>query len=124
MIAGAASAAIEIATIKRQKFAKGGEVKGALHSSGGVPIEAEGGEYVVNRNSTSKHKLLLEAINEDDQVKLMIAMNRDKAVKKHVSDPMLTKIYEQLKKQPVYGETPEYYLIHQGNKTIKLRKHE
>ena len=32
---------------------KGGLLRGPRHSGGGVPIEAEGGEYVLNRNATA-----------------------------------------------------------------------
>ena len=35
------------------KMEKGGLLTGPRHSGGGVPIEAEGGEYVLNRNATA-----------------------------------------------------------------------
>lgn len=47
------------------KYEKGGWINGNRHSQGGVHIEAEGGEYVINRNSALKHKTLIEAINKD-----------------------------------------------------------
>lgn len=47
------------------KYEKGGWVNGNRHSQGGVHIEAEGGEFVINRNSALKHKTLIEAINKD-----------------------------------------------------------
>ena len=36
-----------------EKAEKGGFLTGPRHSGGGVPIEAEGGEYVLNRNATA-----------------------------------------------------------------------
>jgi hypothetical protein len=77
--AGLATAAYgaEVAAIgKRQffpkKFADGGLVDGPSHSQGGVPFtvrgvggyEMEGGEYIVNKESTAKYKSLLDQINE------------------------------------------------------------
>ena len=36
-----------------EQLEKGGLLSGPRHSGGGVPIEAEGGEYVLNRNATA-----------------------------------------------------------------------
>jgi hypothetical protein len=55
-----------------KKFAEGGIVEGPSHSRGGVPFtvrgvggyEMEGGEYIVNKESTAKYKSLLDQINE------------------------------------------------------------
>ena len=49
---------------KRSKYEKGGKLKGKPHSKGGIPIEAEGGEYVIKKNSVnSKTEPFLEYIN-------------------------------------------------------------
>lgn len=37
----------------KQKMARGGMLRGATHAQGGVPIEAEGGEYVLNRRAVA-----------------------------------------------------------------------
>jgi len=58
--------AIQAATVAARpipKFEKGGLVKGARHSQGGVLAELEGEEYITNRNATRKNRALLEAIN-------------------------------------------------------------
>ena len=55
-----------------KKFAQGGIVNGPSHSEGGVPFnvqgrggyEMEGGEFIVNRDSTAKHFDLLSRINK------------------------------------------------------------
>lgn len=54
----AALGAAQIAIIARQpipKFRKGGEVTGKRHESGGVHIEAEGGEYIMKREAVDKY---------------------------------------------------------------------
>lgn len=58
-----------IASTPIPKFEKGGQVPDGLldgkpHSAGGVPLIAEGGEYIVNKRETAKNMPLLEAINE------------------------------------------------------------
>jgi len=72
-IASLAAAAIatgaQIAVIQNAqppKFADGGMVGGQLHSSGGTLIEAERGEYVINRQSTSDYLPSLKVLNSGD----------------------------------------------------------
>ncbi len=65
-IAAGVVGATQIAAINAQqlpKFKKGGLIKGRLHSEGGTIIEAERGEYIVNRSQSSLYKNELEAIN-------------------------------------------------------------
>jgi hypothetical protein len=45
------------------KFEKGGLIGGKLHSQGGTIIEAEQGEYMVNRRQSAKHRRELDAMN-------------------------------------------------------------
>ena len=66
----AIAGAIQIATIVAQplpKFKKGGVIGGKLHSEGGTMIEAEKGEYVVNRSQYARHSQEVNAINESTQ---------------------------------------------------------
>jgi len=49
--------------------AEGGLLQGASHAAGGIPVEAEGGEYIVNKKSTSQFLPLIEAINEKGRPK-------------------------------------------------------
>ena len=71
-----ASASGQISAINQRKFvnrrfADGGVVNGPSHDQGGVPFtvqgqggyEMEGGEYIVNKRSTSMYRGLLEQIN-------------------------------------------------------------
>jgi hypothetical protein len=61
-----AAGLIQISAIQSQplpKFEKGGLIGGKLHSQGGTMIEAEQGEYMVNRRQTAKHRRELDAMN-------------------------------------------------------------
>jgi hypothetical protein len=63
----AASTAAQVATIASQKFAKGGILDGNSHANGGIQTpygELEGGEAVINKNSTRLFAPLLSQINE------------------------------------------------------------
>lgn len=69
-VASAASVAAMIATPlppKPQSIAQslgdGGMLEGPSHDDGGIPAIMEGGEYVVNKQSTSQYLPLLEALN-------------------------------------------------------------
>lgn len=67
----AAMTAVQIATISKQlsalkpaKFERGGLIEhGNRHSRGGTVIEAEKGEYVMNRNATRRWLPLLDMLN-------------------------------------------------------------
>ena len=61
-----AAGLIQIGAIQSQplpKFEKGGLIGGKLHSQGGTLIEAEQGEYMVNRRQTARHRRELDAMN-------------------------------------------------------------
>ena len=62
----------QVAQIKKQKYAKGGLLKGNSHAIGGIPvgqtgIEVEGDEYVINKNSTKKNLPLIDYINRSNK---------------------------------------------------------
>ena len=62
LASGLAQIAI-IAATPIPKFKKGGPVGGRSHEAGGTLIEAEKGEYVVNKNSVARHRQALDAMN-------------------------------------------------------------
>jgi hypothetical protein len=62
LASGLAQIAI-IAATPIPKFKKGGMVGGRSHEAGGTLIEAERGEYVVNKNSVMRNRRELDAIN-------------------------------------------------------------
>jgi len=62
----AAAGAIQLAAVAAKpipKFERGGLIGGKLHSQGGTLIEAEQGEYMVNRRQSAKHRRELDAMN-------------------------------------------------------------
>lgn len=66
-----AMGAVQVGIMTRQltKLADGGEINGPSHANGGVKIsgtniEVEGGEYVVNKDTTRKNKGLVSFINQ------------------------------------------------------------
>jgi len=66
----AALGAVQLAAVIAKpipKFEKGGLIGGKLHSQGGTMIEAEQGEYMVNRRQTSKHRRELDAMNHSTE---------------------------------------------------------
>jgi hypothetical protein len=65
-VAAGVIGATQIAAILAQplpKFKKGGIVGGRSHDAGGTLIEAERGEFVVNRNAVTRHRSELDALN-------------------------------------------------------------
>jgi DNA repair exonuclease SbcCD ATPase subunit len=62
-----------------KKLRKGGKLTGATHEYGGIPLyEAEGGEFVINRNATKKNENTLAAINQNKDYKaIQNALNKD-----------------------------------------------
>ena len=50
---------------KKKKYVKGGKLKGPSHDEGGIPIEVEGGEYIIKKDSVNDETLpILKEINE------------------------------------------------------------
>ncbi len=48
---------------------KGGLLKGPSHKKGGIPIEVEGGEYIIKKKSVNKKtEPVLEYINENGKL--------------------------------------------------------
>ena len=124
LIASGALTATQVGVIASQKFAKGDiDIKGPSHARGGISAEIEGGESVINKRSTSKYKDLLRAINEDDQMRIMDAMGRDRKINVNGSgDPYNRKIYELMSSQHNYGEDSQFYYKQVGNTLYKQRK--
>ena len=49
---------------KKKKYVKGGKTNGPSHAKGGIPIEVEGGEYVIKKSSVNKQtEAYLDYIN-------------------------------------------------------------
>ena len=62
-----------------KKYPMGGLLNGDPHDEGGIPIEAEGGEFIIKKDSVNRSTLdMLEYINEHGDVPLSDARNRRK----------------------------------------------
>jgi TP901 family phage tail tape measure protein len=73
-------AAAQIQAKKLTQYGEGGEIEGKKHSQGGVPINAEGGEYVIKASAYAKNKELVQAINNEDMSNVYRALNQDLSV--------------------------------------------
>ena len=61
------------------QYPEGGTLEGPSHDSGGIPIEAEGGEFIIKRDSVNASTLdTLEYLNKHADVPLSDARNRRK----------------------------------------------
>ena len=61
------------------EYPDGGFLNGAPHENGGIPIEAEGGEFIIKRDSVNAGTLdTLEYINRHGDLPLSDARNRSK----------------------------------------------
>lgn len=125
MIASAALSAAQIGIIASQKFEEGGPIIGESHSRGGVNVEAEGGEYIINKRSTSKYGDLIQAINTNDSASIANAALQNEAFHDVWSragmnnvavmnsfDPYIKKMYEIMLNTPQVGpykDRIEYY---------------
>ena len=62
---------------KYKKYPTGGMLNGAPHEEGGIPIEAEGGEFIIKNDSVNEETLpILEQINETGEFPMLNAMER------------------------------------------------
>ena len=63
----------------KRKALNGGTLNGPSHDNGGIPIEAEGGEFIIKRDSVNASTLdTLEYINRYGDLPLSDARNRSK----------------------------------------------
>jgi len=62
-----------------KKYPIGGMLNGAPHEQGGIPIEAEGGEFIIQKDSVNRSTLdMLEYINMHGDLPMSDARNRGK----------------------------------------------
>ena len=62
-----------------EKAQLGGYLEGNSHEEGGIPLEAEGGEFIIKRDSVNAGTLdTLEYINRHGNLPLSDARNRSK----------------------------------------------
>ena len=62
-----------------RQFVNGGKLKGKSHAKGGIPIEAEGGEFIIKKNSVNSSTLdTLDYINKHGDLPVGNAKKRSK----------------------------------------------
>jgi hypothetical protein len=80
---------------KPPKFEKGGIIGGKPHSQGGTLIEAEKGEFIINKKATEKYRPLLEELNtngirnKSNLLPLMKRAENNKNAKKQLERTMM-----------------------------------
>mgnify|MGYP005815175817 CR=1 FL=1 len=63
----------------KRNYVNGGTLNGPSHENGGIPIEAEGGEFIIKRDSVNASTLdMLEYINEHGDLPMSDARKRRK----------------------------------------------
>ncbi len=54
---------------KWEKYVNGGKFKGPSHDNGGIPIEVEGGEYIIKKDSVNPEtEAVLKFINKNGKL--------------------------------------------------------
>ena len=67
----------EMAKKWEKEAQQGGVLNGPSHESGGIPIEAEGGEFIIKRDSVNASTLdMLEYVNKHGDLPMSNAKNR------------------------------------------------
>ena len=62
-----------------EKYPQGGTLNGPSHEAGGVPIEAEGGEFIIKKDSVNRSTIdALEYINKHGDLPMSDARKRRK----------------------------------------------
>lgn len=111
--------------IFKKTFERGGLLSGKRHSDGGIILnEAEGGEYIINRNSTAKSMGLLNRINSgninDSNIKPVEPMGKQMKVKESYSANNPSN--QTIKMEPVNININGTIKLDTGDKTFDISK--
>ena len=64
-----------------KRFPHGGALEGESHAQGGIPIEAEGGEFIIKKGSVNPATMsMIEYINEHGDLPMTDARDRSEVV--------------------------------------------
>ena len=64
-----------------KRFPMGGVLEGNSHAQGGIPIEAEGGEFIIKKDSVNPSTLaMIEFINEHGDLPMTDARDRSEII--------------------------------------------
>ena len=69
----------EMAKRWEKEYQQGGYLDGSSHADGGIPIEAEGGEFIINKDAVNRSTIdILEYINKHGDLPMSDARKRRK----------------------------------------------
>lgn len=113
------------ADIFTKKFKRGGLLKGRSHENGGILLnEAEGGEFIINKNSTAKSMGLLNKINNgninDSNIKPIEPMGKQMKVKE--SQSYNNPSNQTMKMEPIDININGTIKLDTGDKTFDISK--
>ena len=97
-----------------EQYGEGGEIIGPSHENGGVPIEAEGGEYVIKATQYAKYRDLVQAINEDKLNKQLMESSVSLDDRKY--EKMMRKYFDSRN----YVQGDGYRIERWGNRTRRI----
>ena len=64
-----------------KKYPGGGSLEGNSHAQGGIPIEAEGGEFIIKKDSVNPATMsMIEYINEHGDLPMNDARDRSEVL--------------------------------------------
>lgn len=116
---------------KKKKYPMGGKLKGMSHSKGGIPIEAEGGEFIIKKDSVNPNtESVLNYINENGNIPTSNAMDRSETsymsggmVKDYMGGGMVKPMYKDGGKiTPAQKNTLKKHSKHHSNKHMNEMK--
>jgi hypothetical protein len=94
-----AQGALQVATLKAQKFERGGMVGGRRHSQGGTLIEAERGEFVMSRSAVESVGLeTMNRINEGGGAGINISFSGNVMSDEFIESEAIPKIKEAIRR--------------------------
>ena len=95
----AAAGAMQVATLKAQKFERGGMVGGRRHSQGGTMIEAERGEFVMSRSAVESVGMeTMNRINEGGGAGINISFSGNVMSDEFIESEAIPKIKEAIRR--------------------------
>jgi len=100
-------------------FAEGGWIDGEPHSRGGVMLNAEGGEFIVNKGAARENADMLEAMNKGDIWDKPVYNNVVK-VDSRESETILRELLRVTKEKP--NDFGDYIEFRRGNTITRIKK--
>ena len=116
---------------KKKKYKMGGQLKGPSHSKGGININAEGGEFMIKKDSVNPAtEPILDYINQNGELPTSNAMDRSQTsymgggmVKEYMGGGMVKPMYKDGGKvTPAQKNTLKKHSKHHSSKHMNEMK--